>query len=537
MTTITDHGNNKVKHGGIVHESEVGDNDIDSLNQSNIGHDEDTTADKSFDSYKIPSDVRWKLFWSFKTPRSVKEKKQKLFLWTPPGQSKYETRLVFKLDCIILTYVCLSFFVRMLDASNVSNAYVSGMKEDLNMHGTMYNWLTRSFYLAYAVAGFPITLLVTKIKPRFLLPTLELLWGVFCLLVITCKDYKSLMIIRGIQGALEGGCFPILHVILGTFYTTNELSTRTALFIASGSCGTMFGGYIQSGVYKTLNGAAGMPGWRWIFVIDFLITIPVAILGYFIIPDAPYEAKPTRFLSQKDIDFCKKRVLVVKNVEQGHQFGFNVIKKILTSWQFYLFTFFYTVGHIPGDVGSYWNVVLKEQGYNVYQRNNYPTIQSAFDAIGCILAGMYADSTGRFLDPLIILQGIWLIAVALIVKWDIPTPLLFICFVVCGASGGVSTLCCAWANDMTREDHQLRAAVIGSLNLIYQGPHTVFSIMNYNTDLAPKYERGNRYSLGILSICFLTTFVIFWFDRYQRRKRDYIDDLVNNEQDDTLIEG
>lgn len=75
--------------------------------------------------------------------------------------------------------------------------------------------------------------------------------------------------------------------ILGSFYPHSLLSSRTAIFIASGAAGTMFGGYIQSGVYATLNGRYGLAGWRWIFIVDAIITVvPVAIIG-FILPDFP----------------------------------------------------------------------------------------------------------------------------------------------------------------------------------------------------------------------------------------------------------
>ncbi|CCH43733.1 putative membrane protein [Wickerhamomyces ciferrii] len=175
--------------------------DVNIEEQSSIGE-KNSILKTDVDEYSIPFKKRWELFWSTKSPRAPKEKR-KPFFWNPPGRSKYEKKLVFKLDCIILTYVCLSFFIRYLDQSNISNAYVSGMKEDLNLHGSMYNWLTMSFYIVYSVMGLPLTVLVTKVKPHILLPILEILWGLMCLLVITCKSYKTLMVVRLIQGGLE----------------------------------------------------------------------------------------------------------------------------------------------------------------------------------------------------------------------------------------------------------------------------------------------------------------------------------------------
>ena len=185
------------------------------------------------------------LFWSKKSPRA-KEKRQKFFFWNPPGRSAYEKNLVFKLDCIILSYCCLSFFVKYLDQSNVNNAYVSGMKEALDMEGNMFNWLNQGFLLTYGIFGLFGSLLITKISPHIVLPLFEVIWSVLCLLVITCDTYPKLVAIRCLQGAFSGIVYPACHYILGTWYTPAELTARTAIFVSSGSLGTMFGGYIHS---------------------------------------------------------------------------------------------------------------------------------------------------------------------------------------------------------------------------------------------------------------------------------------------------
>jgi ACS family pantothenate transporter-like MFS transporter len=50
-----------------------------------------------------------------------------------------EKKLVRKLDFFILTFCCLMYFMNYLDRSNLAQAYVSGMKEDV---GFVSNELT-----------------------------------------------------------------------------------------------------------------------------------------------------------------------------------------------------------------------------------------------------------------------------------------------------------------------------------------------------------------------------------------------------------
>lgn len=63
----------------------------------------------------------------------------------PSQANKEERKLVQKLDWFILSFCCLMYWVNYLDRSNLSNAYVSGMKEDLNFQGNQLNQITTVF--------------------------------------------------------------------------------------------------------------------------------------------------------------------------------------------------------------------------------------------------------------------------------------------------------------------------------------------------------------------------------------------------------
>lgn len=64
------------------------------------------------------------------------------FHWHEPGTSKEEKRLIFKLDWFLLSYSCLMFFVKYLDGNNVTNAYASGMSEELGFGpGNELSWM------------------------------------------------------------------------------------------------------------------------------------------------------------------------------------------------------------------------------------------------------------------------------------------------------------------------------------------------------------------------------------------------------------
>ena len=71
-----------------------------------------------------------------------KETRSGWFQWHEPGTSKEEKRLIMKLDWFLLSFSCLMFFLKQLDGNNVSNAYVSGMREELGFGaGNELSWM------------------------------------------------------------------------------------------------------------------------------------------------------------------------------------------------------------------------------------------------------------------------------------------------------------------------------------------------------------------------------------------------------------
>jgi ACS family pantothenate transporter-like MFS transporter len=71
------------------------------------------------------------------------------------------------------------------------------------------------------------------------------------------------------------------------------------IFWLAGSLGQMFSGFLQAAAYKNLSGVHGLAGWRWLFIIDAIITLPIAALGFFFFPNLPQNGKKTWWLSDE----------------------------------------------------------------------------------------------------------------------------------------------------------------------------------------------------------------------------------------------
>ena len=103
------------------------------------------------------------------------------FIWDSDTHLKsHEERVLLrKLDFSILTIGCLGFFLKYLDQGNLSNAYVSGMQEDLGMYGNEYTYAVTCYTVAYAVMQIPSNIIIQYIRPSYWLAAMEIAWGTF----------------------------------------------------------------------------------------------------------------------------------------------------------------------------------------------------------------------------------------------------------------------------------------------------------------------------------------------------------------------
>lgn len=64
------------------------------------------------------------------------------------------------------------------------------------------------------------------------------------------------------------------------------MAKRACIFNASGSAALLFSGFLMTAVIN-LGGRGGLAGWKWLFIMDGVISFPVAIGSFFFLPDMP----------------------------------------------------------------------------------------------------------------------------------------------------------------------------------------------------------------------------------------------------------
>ncbi|KAK9460849.1 major facilitator superfamily domain-containing protein [Lipomyces oligophaga] len=436
------------------------------------------------------------------------------YVWDTFGKEREERLYVQKLDRYLFLFGLLSDWVKYLDQTNVSNAYVSGMSEDMHMVGQDRNLLTTFFNIGYLVGAVPSQLIMNRVRPSVLIPTCEIVWSVLVMLLAACKTTKAMFGVRFLIGLFEAPLWPGMMTVIGSWYTPDELGKRVSLFGIASSVAGMFSGYIQAGVYVSMNGRYGIAGWKWLFLIDGIISIPCAVIGYYCIPDFPTTTR-ARWLTQKDREYGVKRMAAIgrkgpQNITMGR--FFNLFK----SWRPWAFLGPYCIGSFGGSTG-YFNLWLKAEGYSVTQINVIPTAGSAIGVLSGYLWPTLADLTGvRW--PYFIISNFWYILGNLILAiWNVPSKVILFANLIQNLGDSAQNIFNALGQEAFQDDTEARSISIALGNTVCYVFSAWLPLVLFPTNEAPHYKYGYKFSVGFYVLSSMSLFLFMYLSKREVR--------------------
>ncbi len=176
-------------------------------------------------------------------------------------------KLLRKIDMHLLPFLVLMYLLNFLDRSNLAQARQGTLEKDLGMGGTDFNLATSIFFVGYLLMQLPSNMLITRVRPSLYLGSAMALWGVVSTCNAAVQSFGSLVSVRFILGFVEAPFFPGAIFLMSSWYTRAELTRRISWFYSGNALANMFGGLLGAAILGDLNGAHGIAGWRWLFII------------------------------------------------------------------------------------------------------------------------------------------------------------------------------------------------------------------------------------------------------------------------------
>ena len=147
------------------------------------------------------------------------------------------------------------------------------------------------------------------------------------------QNFSGFLAVRFFLGVAESGLFPGVVFYLSMWYKRAEQHYRVALFFSAASLAGAFGGILAWGIAH-MGGVGGYNGWRWIFILEGILTVIVSVAAYFLVHNYP---ATSTFLSAEEKQFVIKRLENDSDAIRDEKFTWDNVLQALKDPKVYLY--------------------------------------------------------------------------------------------------------------------------------------------------------------------------------------------------------
>jgi MFS family permease len=173
------------------------------------------------------------------------------------------------------------------------------MQEDLNMTDVEWSAGISLFYVGYIISQIPANVIIAKGKPRWLLPACMLGWSAVTISMPAMKSSWSFMLCRFLVGVTEGPFLPAVSLMTSSWYTKEESPLRMGIWHAGNIISNVFSGLLAAAILTNMDNVAGLHAWQWFFLLEGIVSIMVAILGFWYLPNWPNDTGSYYFTAEE----------------------------------------------------------------------------------------------------------------------------------------------------------------------------------------------------------------------------------------------
>lgn len=313
-------------------------------------------------------------------------------------------------------------------------------------------------------------------------------------------------------GAAEASAWPGMMTIFMNWYTPTEFATRAALFAVAGSAGNMMAGALQAGLFKTLDGVHGIAGWRWMFLINGIMTIAISLMGYVAIPD-PHRG--AIWMSDDDLSLSKARMERINRRTKAN-FTLGTFKDVFCDYRVWIFFSMYAFKALAQKATNYFGLFIKSivlpdgtPKYTVEQVNYIPMAGYATEIVAVLVYSKLTDMTGKGH----ILMGFQLIiaafALAILSAWPPSFGLKLSAYIMLFSTTAVAPITMSWMARVWKAYPERRALITGIIVLLSSINESWMTIVLWPATQAPHYPYGFKVALSFVGLAFLATLAFY----------------------------
>lgn len=313
---------------------------------------------------------------------------------------EFEDNLRRKIDIRLLPMIILMYIMNYLDRNNIAAVRLAGLQDELDLSSVQYQTTVSILFVGYILMQIPSNLFLNKTgKPAIYLPCCMIVWGIISGATGACQNFAGLVACRFFLGFVEAAYFPGCLFYLSAWYTRKELGFRTAVLYSGSLVSGAFGGLVTAGITGNMDGLHGLRAWRWVFILEGIITVIIAVAAFWVLPNFP---RTTTWLTPEERDLAVYRLQEDIGEDDWtsaeSQTFFHGLKLALMDIKTWVLTILLLSIVSSASVTNFFPTVVKTLGYNNIKTLLLTAPPYVLAVMTTYLNAWHADRTGeRFL--------------------------------------------------------------------------------------------------------------------------------------------
>ncbi|KAM5476990.1 hypothetical protein MauCBS54593_000261 [Microsporum audouinii] len=435
-----------------------------------------------------------------------------------------ERQVVRKFDRRLTMFLAFLYMLSFLDRSNIGNARIAGLMDDLNLSSGQYEWVLTAFYITYIC--FEWMTLMYKILPAHIyIPVCVFSWGILASMQCLVTSFSQLILLRALIGLSEAAFSPGVPFFLSFFYKREELAFRTGMILCAAPLATSFAGSLAWFIVWISENGPIAP-WRALFLYEGFPSIIVAFIAWAYIPDGPGRAK---YLTPRERKVAKLRLKTGKprHETKGASFDWREVGRTLCDPKSYITAFMFLSCNVAfSSLPVFLPTILHDMGYSKLTSQALSAPPYLFAFVVVLVTASLSDrhrSRSFYLIILALISSITYLTIALTGYFHshLPASVHILIRYVClypAAAGFFSaiTIVIAWTMD-NKPAGEGKGTGMAILNIIGQCGPLIGTRLYPDTD-GPWYIKGMTVcSLFMLLVAVLAFSLRVLLQRENRR--------------------
>ncbi|AXB41153.1 MFS transporter [Amycolatopsis albispora] len=204
------------------------------------------------------------------------------------GVDRAATYRTIALRVMPLLVIC--YVVSFIDRTNIGIAQ-QGLKRDLGFGPAVYGLGVTLFFVGFILFEVPSNALLARIGARKTLVRIMASWGVVTVATMFVQDEFTFYVARFLLGVTEAGFFPGALYLLSRWFPSARRTRMTAVFFIGVPVSGVLGSLVSGWIMHTFGGVGGLADWQWLFLLEGVPPILLAVLVWCYLADEPEQAK------------------------------------------------------------------------------------------------------------------------------------------------------------------------------------------------------------------------------------------------------